>query len=512
MTNRLRLALAACALAAAIPVFAQSPSVPPSEAPAPVLTLEECVARALQQNFDVSIQRLTTESAAREVDIARAAYDPTFSASTTRSYTKNPPDTTTITSLDAQGNVVNIARTTDIRTDAQSSSVAVSQKVITGATVEVSGDLNRSRRIPATSTGLNPIFLGDVALTVRQPLLKGAGLGLNRAATERAKLGLERSNQDLRSTVLGVVRNVESAYYNLAFARQQLEVRRFSLEVAQKLLEENQAKRATGVATDLDVLQSEVNVATAQHNLVLSEQTVHNAEDSLLQLIGRNDFNQQLGAVKFLDDAVPDISFDRSYKLARDNAPEFLSSQLLIKQLELDVKTAKNSKLPDVNLGGGIGYTSREASYGEAARDIGKGYNWQVDLSVSVPWKFRAADANYRQAQLAIRREQVRLDKLDQALVVDVRSAIRSVQTNLESVRLSALSSQLSQKQFELEKARYDAGLSTFRFVQQAQADLDAARVSELEARVNLRTALADLARLEGSSLARYNISLAPTK
>jgi hypothetical protein len=35
---------------------------------------------------------------------------------------------------------------------------------------------------------------------------------------------------------------------------------------------------------------------------------------------------------------------------------------------------------------------------------------------------------------------------------------------------------------------------------------LEQARVSELQARVNLRTAIAELQRLEGSSLARYNI------
>ena len=38
--------------------------------------------------------------------------------------------------------------------------------------------------------------------------------------------------------------------------------------------------------------------------------------------------------------------------------------------------------------------------------------------------------------------------------------------------------------------------------------DLDTARVNELLAKVNLRIALAELARLEGTSLARYNVQL----
>ena len=81
----------------------------------------------------------------------------------------------------------------------------------------------------------------------------------------------------------------------------------------------------------------------------------------------------------------------------------------------------------------------------------------------------------------------------------------------VESVRISSLATELSQKQFEQEKTLYEVGKSTFRFVQQAQAALDTARVNELQAKVNLRVSLADLARLEGSSLARYKIELAQT-
>ncbi|MBK9991445.1 MAG: TolC family protein [Verrucomicrobia bacterium] len=505
MMSSLRLAISTFALAASLPVL-HAQTAPAAEAMP--LTLEMCVTRALEQNFDVSIQRISTSSASNDVELAKASYDPTFSATTARSYSKTAPDPTIAGSA--------------IKSEAQATDLAVSQKIVTGATVTARGALDRNNRISGTTSsgltgvnGLNPSYLGDVSLRISQPLLKGAGPGVNRAAIRRARLGVERANFDLKGTVLSVIRSVEAAYYNVAFAREQREVRRFSLAVAQKLLEENKVRRSTGVTTDLEVLQSEVGVATAQRNLVLSEQTVHDNEDALLQLIGRFEFDQQLGPIKLITDTTaPEVSFDKSYKLARDNTPEFLSSQRYIEQLKLDLKVNKNQKLPGVDLGGGVGYTSEERSYRDASREVwaGKGYNWQVDLTVSVPWKFRAANASYRQAQLALNREQTRLQQLDQNILVDVRTAIRSVETNLETVRLSQLSTELSLKQFEQEKARYEAGLSTFRFVQQSQATYDDARVSELQARVNLRIALAELSRLEGSSLQHYNVVLAQTK
>jgi len=516
MTNSLRFAFATLALTAILPTgFAQTPPTPQA-APASALTLEECVARALGKNFDVSAQQLTTTSASNDIQIAKAAYDPNLSLETSRSFTKGAPDTTTTTTTDpVTGIVTTTANSLSIKQEGQDSRVSVSQKIVTGATVTATGVLDRGKRSPISSTyGLNPAYTGNVGLIVRQPLLKGAGTGINRAAIERAKLGLSRSNYDLKSTVLTVVRNVEAAYYNLVFAREQREVRRFSLEVAQKLLEENKARRSTGVATDLEVLQSEVGVANAQSALLLSTQTVSNSEDSLMQLIGRFEFDQAPGTVGFTDESVPVSSFDTSYKLARDNQPEYLSTTLSLEQLKLDLKTAKNARMPQLDVQGSVGQASKEDSYGAASREVwnGKGYNWQLDLSVTMPWGFRAEGARYRQAQLALNRGQVLLQQIEQNILVQVRAAVRAVETNEENVRISALSQELSQKQFEQEKARYEAGLSTFRFVQQSQADLDTARVNALQAKVALRIALADLAKLEGSSLGRYKINLAQAK
>lgn len=496
MKNPLRLAAISALLATALTTgYAQTPA-PAAPDATPPLTLEDCVARALEKNFDVSLQRLTTSSSREDVEVAKATYDPGIKLSASKSFEKSAPNETI----------------PSIKTDSNDSRLTVSQKIVTGATVTATGLLDRGSRLPSSSAGLNPAYTGNVGLAVSQPLLRGAGTGVNRAAIERARIGVDRSNYDLKSTVLTVVRNVESAFYNLVFAREQREVRRFSLEVAQKLLDENKARRDTGVATDLEVLQSEVGVANARRDLVLAEQTVRNSEDSLLQLIGRFEFDHVLGPVHFADDPIPEISFDLSYKLARDNQPDYLSTKLSLDQLKLDLKTTKNARLPQLDLGASVGQSSTEDSYHNASSEVwnGKGYNWQVDLSLTVPWGLRAENANYRKAQIAFNRQQTLLQQIEQNIVVQVRTAIRAVETVQESLRISHLSTELSQKQFEQEKARYEAGLSTFRFVQQSQADLDAARVSELQARVALRNALADLAKLEGSSLARYRINLAP--
>ncbi|HRP04661.1 MAG TPA: TolC family protein, partial [Opitutaceae bacterium] len=154
--------------------------------------------------------------------------------------------------------------------------------------------------------------------------------------------------------------------------------------------------------------------------------------------------------------------------------------------------------------------TSREASYEDAATNVWNrdGYDWQVDLTFRMPWRFREEKARYRIAQGNIHREEVRYRQLDQALMAQVRTAVRAVQTNKESVSISGLATELSAKQYDLERERLKAGLTTSRRVLEAQDDLESARVNELQAKVSLRIAQAELERLEGTSLSRFKINI----
>jgi outer membrane protein TolC len=480
------------------------PPPPATAEPTPgTLTLEEAVRRALARNFTLQIQNFSSANAEQALIAARAAFDPEIQANLTRSGSRTPDEGSFV---DAEGNIITNTAT---RADATRSRIGVSQRLTTGTTVGLSGRLDRSRASPSRSR-FNPAYDSDVTLSVSQSLLRGFGTTYNRAFIEQAEIDVVRAGYDFRGAVLDIVRSVETAYYNLGYTREQLLVQRFSLAVAEQLLEENRARRDTGVSTDLDVLQAEVGVANARRDVLLREQDVNDATDQLLQLIGQFEFDEVIGDVRIGEVQPPEVSFDQSYRLARENRPDFAAQEALIEQLRIDARVARSNRLPDVAVNGAVGYNTREDTYKAAASELweGDGYAWQLGLSLSVPWGSRADRARYQQALNNLAREEARLQSIDQNILVQVRTAVRAVETNAESVRISRLATELSERQFELEKARFDAGLSTFRRVQEAQEDLDAARVSELQARVSLRVALAELARLEGSSLERFQIDL----
>jgi outer membrane protein TolC len=515
-------------VALALPVLAraQEPtglsSLPPPPAPSPVadilaakpdvtpyadpLTLEAAVAQALAANFDVQIQRLETKNAQDAVEIARAGFDPTLalSASTGENQSASPGSF-----VDSNGDIQIIDGS---RSDTRESRLSGSQRLsATGATLTASGRLARNERSP-TSSLLNPAYNSDFGLAISQPLLRGAGSTINKAAVDRAVLGVERTRADFAAQLFTVVRDVEIAYSNLAVAREQVGIRSFSLEVRKKLLEENTARRDTGVATDLEVLQAEVGVATAARDLLLARQTARDREDELLRLLGNETFENPVGPVALPAVTPPAVDMGASLARARANTPEFTSALAAIRQQEIDILTARNARLPQLDLGLQGGYNETAATASRASSDLwdGDGYSWQADVSLSFPWGFREERARLRQAITGREREELRYAQIEQQILVSVRNAVRAVQTSAENLRLSALAATLSQREFEVEKARYDSGLSTFRRVQETQDALDQARLAELQAKVNLRAAQANLDRLEGTAPERYRLTLLP--
>ncbi|HYC70811.1 MAG TPA: TolC family protein [Opitutaceae bacterium] len=458
------------------------------------LTIEEAIRRALTRGFELEIQRYGPQIAEDAIVIARDPFRPTITASTSRSLSRSAPSTAT-----GPGE----------RSEFSDTRVGISQRLYTGATVSASTSLDRSASNPAVSA-LNPAYTADVSLSVRQPLLAGFGLAVNRAAINRAEIGLQRAHLDYRARALDIINSTENAFYNLAFAREQLEVRRSSLGLAQRLHDEAGTRRSTGVATELDVLQAEVGVANARRNVLLAEQAVRDRSDQLLELIGQFELDAPLGPTRLgeLDTAVP--VFASSLQAAKQNQPDFLSAQAALEQARLDLEVTRSNTKPDLTLGGALGLNGRNGRGGSALSDALEREDaaWQFDLSLSYPWGQKGDKARYRQAQAQITQQVLRLKQLEQAIEVDVRAAVRAVETNIESVGIATLASRLSEKQYELEKARFDAGLSTSRRVLEAQTDLESARVSELQSRVSLRTALAALHRIEGSSLARFGLQL----
>jgi outer membrane protein TolC len=501
MPNRLRYSLAAASLLAGFCLTAgaqETPAPAAAEAPAATapLTLEDCIRRALQNGFGVEIQRYSFSMAKDSVDIARSGFTPLVSLTGSQSHSNTGPVRTVPGS----------------KQDARNFSLGVSELLETGTSVGLSTNLNRSANNSYSYISFyNPVYNADLTVSVTQPLLRGAGIAVTTATLNRAKIGRTRAGFDFKAKTLDIIEQTENAYYSLVYAREQLNVFRISLTLANRLLEEAKTKKTVGTVTDIDVLQAQVGAANAQSNVLSGEKSVQDSSDALLAIIGRFELDNPLGAAKFDDFAGQLPVIASSYQLALHNQPDYISAKMQLDQFKLDLSVAKNSLKPTLDLDGALGLngsrgTASDAFDSAVSRDNN---SWQLGVTLSYPWGRVGDKARYRQSVSLLDQQTLTIRQLEQSILVQVRSAVRAVETNNEKVKIAALAAEFSGKQYDLESARFAAGVSTSRAVLQTQSDLENARVAELEARITLRNSISALHRLEGSSLERYHIELA---
>lgn len=499
-----------CSIATA---FGQNPAPAASPAATPVttadaeqpFTLQQAIGLALKKNFNLQIQANSVENARDQVTIQKAAFDPTITANVTRSVNQAASVTSRLDDL--QGVIRE-----GPRTDSTTMRVGAQDRITpTNGTISVSTNVNR-QATNSSNALLNPAFNHGVSANLNQPLLRDFGKQAATAALDRSKLGLNIAVIAYKSQILTLIQQTENAYYTLVTQRETRRIRELTLATSRRLFEENQARRATGVATDLDVLSAEVGVANARRSLIQAEQAVRDAEDNLLNLINMPTFDVRIGPVAFEDYRGGAPNFAESYRKAREYYPDTLSATETIKQLEIDLETNRRNTLPDLDLVASLGYTARQtnAGYQQAVANLPNdhGNNWSIGLNYTMPWGRHADKARYRTAQSNLMSQKLRLESLEQSLLVSVRSAVRAVETQLAAVEIAAKATELAARQYDQQKARFDAGLATSRQVLLVQDDLENTRLQELTARRELRRAVAELTRLEGTSLDRFGVQL----
>ena len=98
--------------------------------------------------------------------------------------------------------------------------------------------------------------------------------------------------QTLLRVVQTTVNSVEQAYWDLVYAQQNLEVKRESLRIAQELNRITKIKIDVGSLAPIDIVQTEVGIATAEQDIITAEGSIGDAQDRLKRLLNFVDPSQ----------------------------------------------------------------------------------------------------------------------------------------------------------------------------------------------------------------------------
>jgi len=483
----------------------QFPPVLLGQTNAPVvrpMSLQDCIAAAVEHNFDVRIERFEPLKAQLSVEAAYAGYDPIFRAAGTHTF--NESGTLFQNGLSVPPQI----------TDANSLSSSLSGVLPSGLQYNIGGNIAESYG----SVGGNPPFDttgGNVGITLDQPLLKNLWIDSTRLQVTAAKNQMKFTQQSLRQQLITTISAVESAYYELIYDRENVNVQQEALNLAlTQLDQDNQRVKIGSVAERAGTLeQDEAQVAQNKSSLILALSQLGTQERALKILITdrySDAIFQDIQPTTPLEATLQVFDLQDSWNKGLTQRPDFLQAKINVEQEGIQLKFDRNQLFPQLDLTGSYGFNGAGKEYSDALGQVNEGNRpfYSYGGRLTVPLDNLAARTQYKSDKAVEAQDLLKLKQLEQTIMVQIDNAIgtaRSDYANLEYTKQARVSAQAA---LDAEQKKYAVGKSTTFDVLQLQNKLTAAKSAEIRAVATYEEDLVNLAQTEGSTLERRNVDV----
>ena len=481
-------------------------------APEMPLTLQKAVTLALEHNINLEVSRLSLAQASEGFIAATGIFDPVAQGRLSASSATTPATSELI------GAQVNTLRQ-------RAFNLGLSKLLPMGTEASVTWNNSRSKT-KSSYEFLNPSYNSGLTLSVTQPLLKGFGTDVTRSNIEVARRNRKISLLEFERIVTSTLQQVESAYWNLVYTRENLKVQQESLKLAQDLLDQTRTRVRIGTSAPIDIVQSEATVAAREQSIISAENAVQAAADQLKQLMGfenLDDWASNIVPLDSLGEPGGPVDLNEAIKTALAQRVE-LKEQVVNEEIRrIGVLVADNATRPQLDLFvnyGRIGVDGTQTlpdlgvtstgGWGDAIQQIwSKNYEqWSAGVNFSLPLGNHEARATLaqRRFQLDSARQSIAAER--QQIIAEVRQAVRNLADNAKSILASVKARELAEQNLDAEQKKFANGMSTNYQVLQIQSDLAAAQVAELNSRVAYRDSRVAYDVAVGSLLPRMGIAL----
>jgi outer membrane protein len=475
------------------------------------LRLEEAVSLALEKNLDIQVAKLEPQSVDFQVAGFKNQFQPVLASTVgQRDFFQLP--TRTING----GTRVSQATTTY--------NASISQEVpVFGGNYNVAWTNQRVASSDALATR-NPLFTTGLVATYVQPILRGFKTDNVRQQLAITLINRDISEESARATVAQTLANVRNAYWDLVFAQSAVEVAQRATELADKLVEDNQARVEVGTLAPLDIVQAQAEAATRRQNLAAAEATASTAELALKRFIvnGTDDplWRQTIRPVDLPNLSPPPTDIEGAIRRALSERTDVINARKGLDSNDISIRYFRDLSMPALDvtasygaqgLGGpellraGTGIDSQTTgqiipgNYADALNILRNlDYpNWNFSVTLTYPMFGSQATAQHARARLQRNQSLTRIRALEVQIAAEVANAALTVQSNLKRVEAATAARELAQKRLEAEQSRFEVGMTTNFFVVQAQRDLRDAANTELRALADYRKSLVNFDRAQ---------------
>ncbi len=329
-------------------------------------------------------------------------------------------------------------------------------------------------------------------LEASQPILT---FGKFENATKGAKAYFKNQEVLMGSVRQSIRYQVTAAYYNVLLQAALAKVNEEALNIAQDHLKQAEIRFNQGVNTEFDVTRAKVDVANAKTDFITARNNQIKARQSLNQLFHLPpDSTIQLKDSLDYVDYTPSV--DKIWPVAKENRPELVSKQLIVKQYESYLGLRKSQYYPTVSVGGSYswyhndfdGYNSREydtwSSYIKMKLNIFEGLKTLGQVN---------------EARALLEQSRLSYEKALLNAQTEVEQTIREIIKQQELVASTGESVTLAGISLKMAKVAYENGRATTLDVSDAELSLTTAKVNQAQAVSGYLTGMAKLKQAIGT-------------
>ncbi|MBD2743020.1 TolC family protein [Coleofasciculus sp. FACHB-1120] len=442
------------------------------------LTLADVVILVLQNNKDIKNAYLERIAQRQDLAVAEDAFVPDFTPKLSLNLDRFGSGGSTSTNSD-----VGVGATVEVR-------------VPTGGRLSFGWETNgQTSNINNFNVDNDDLFGSNLQLRLTQPLLRGAGVAVNQAPVEIARLDERANIQGLKSTLINTITDAILAYRNLLRAQERLNIEQISLESARQILEFNQVLIEAGRIAPVEIVQSQTDIANREVSLLAARNNLESVKLALLDIL---DIEQTLNIEPVEKIVLQSKSLDLNNlkQVAFQNRPDYLQAQFSLERTKFERLIADNNRRWNLDL---------DAAYGNSLNDTTQ---LTAGLILSRTFGDLTVERDYQRSQVNFQQAENTLENLRQSIDIQVTDRVRNVNLSLRQVQLAQQARQLAERTLEIEQEKLRLGRSAIFQVVSFQNDLVEARNRELDATIEYLNALTNLDQSVGTTLETWQVTI----
>jgi outer membrane protein len=373
----------------------------------------------------------------------------------------------------------------------------------------------------------NPSTSSSLGISITQHLLQGFGLAVNSRQIHIAKNNREVSDLTFKLQVQTTVAAVMSLYWDLVAFNDNVRVAREAVAAATRLWEDNKRQVEVGTLAPIEVTRAEAQIAAGEQELTVAQTRVLQQETIIKTALSRTGVASPSVADAHIiptdqiriPDVEPVTPIQDLMAMAISSRPELAQSRIQLQNQQLTIRGSRNSLLPTLGqpnvlpAPAGTVHSNNPFFIGGYSDVLGQLFarnfpNYSVGISLNIPIRNRAAQAQVINDELTYRQQQLGLQRLENQVRVDVQNAVIALTQARAQYLAAAKQTVLQAQTLDAEQKKLALGASTIYNVIQDQQALTSAESNEVAAKATYAKAKVELERSTGQILNDQNISL----